>query len=62
MSKVFRFLVNRLSEGATYRGAVMIATAAGVTLRPELQAAIITAGLGLAGLIGVLFPDTVAAE
>jgi hypothetical protein len=60
MTKVFRFLVSRLSEGATYRGVVMIATAAGVTWRPEMVAAITSAGMAVAGLIGILFPDPVA--
>jgi hypothetical protein len=60
MTKLFRFVVARLSEGSTIRGGIMLLTACGVTLRPELQSAIIATGMTLAGLIGVLVSDAPA--
>jgi hypothetical protein len=55
--KPLQFLFARLSEATTWRGIFLLLTAAGVTLRPELQVAITAAGLALTGLIGVVFPD-----
>lgn len=57
MKKLAKFVVARLSEPSSIRGAIMLLTACGITLRPELQDAIITAGLALAGLFGVVLPD-----
>ena len=57
-SKPLRFLLARLAEGSTYRGIFMIAAAGGAVLRPEVGEAIMAAGIAVAGLIGVLFPDT----
>jgi hypothetical protein len=53
-----RFAVARLKEASTYRGLMLIFTALGVVLRPEVADAIITVGVALAGLAGVLMPDT----
>jgi len=47
-----------IREPSTYRGLVWLLTAAGLTLSPEQQAAIIGAGAALAGIIGVFFSDT----
>jgi hypothetical protein len=52
-----RFIKVQGRESSTYRGLVMILTACGVYLKPELVAAITSAGMGLAGLIAVLLPD-----
>jgi len=57
MSKVFQFVAARLSEPTTWRGLLFIGTSAGIVLRPELQNAVVAAGMALAGLIGVLVPD-----
>ena len=46
--------MERLSENSTWRGLILIATAVGVKLEPELQESIIVAGLGLVGLINVV--------
>jgi hypothetical protein len=62
MTKLFRFVVARLSEGSTIRGGIMLLTACGITLKPELQSAIIATGMTLAGLIGVLISDAPAAS
>jgi hypothetical protein len=40
----------------------MLLTACGITLKPELQSAIIATGMTLAGLIGVLISDAPAAS
>ena len=51
------FLKKRLKEPSTWRGFVLVLTACGVQLSPEQAQAIITAGLALAGAIGVFAPD-----
>jgi len=58
MKKVFSFILKRAKEPSSWRGAVMLATGFGVSLNPELVTHIIAAGTGLAGLIGVLAPDS----
>jgi hypothetical protein len=52
--KIVNILLERLSENSTWRGVILIATAVGVRLEPELQESIIVAGLGLVGLINVI--------
>jgi len=47
-------ILDRLSENSTWRGLILLATAAGVNLEPDLQNQIVAAGLGLVGLINVL--------
>lgn len=56
-SKTTRFILARLSEASTLRGFLMILTAAGVALKPEVSDAIVAVGIALAGLVGVLLPD-----
>jgi hypothetical protein len=57
MTKLFRFAAARLSEPTTWRGLLFIGTSVGIVLKPELQNAIVAAGMALAGLIGVVVPD-----
>ena len=52
-----KFALDRLDEPSTWRGLVAIATALGVQLSPDLQAAIISAGMAVIGLIAVLTAD-----
>jgi hypothetical protein len=52
--KIVETLLEKLSENSTWRGLILIATAVGVKLEPELQEAILIAGLGLVGLINVI--------
>ena len=52
--KIVNILLERLSENSTWRGLILLATAGGVKLEPELQESIIVAGLGLVGLINVI--------
>jgi hypothetical protein len=50
--KIVNILLERLSENSTWRGIILVATALGVKLDPDLQNQILAAGLG--GLINVL--------
>lgn len=54
MKKIIETLLGKLSENSTWRGLILIATAVGVKIEPELQEAILVAGLGLVGLINVI--------
>lgn len=52
------FILARLKEASTWRGFILIATALGMNLAPAMQEAIVTAGIGLAGVAGAVLPDT----
>ena len=54
---IISYIKARLVEPTTWRGIVLIITAAGAKLNPEQTEAIIGAGLALAGLLGVFLPD-----
>jgi hypothetical protein len=54
MKNLLTTLLEKLSENSTWRGLILIATAVGVKIEPELQEAILVAGLGLVGLINVI--------
>jgi len=47
-------IVDSLSQNSTWRGLILLATAAGVHMEPELQNQIVATGLGLVGLINVI--------
>jgi hypothetical protein len=49
--KTIDYLLARLSENSTWRGAILIATSLGVVLDPALQNHIVAVGLGAVGLI-----------
>ena len=51
------YVIDRLRETSTWRVLVMLLTAFGLHAAPELQEAIIAAGVATAGLLGVIFPD-----
>lgn len=51
------YLIARLSEASTWRGIIMLATAAGVVFSAQQAEAVIAAGLALAGLVGAFSPD-----
>lgn len=55
---MFPYILERAQEASTWRGVVLLATAAGVNIAPELGNAIITFGIGLAGLLGVVTKDS----
>jgi hypothetical protein len=52
--KILNIILERLSENSTWRGLILVATALGIKLDPELQETILAAGLALVGLINVL--------
>ena len=52
------YLLARLKEASTWRGIALLLTAFGVQIAPDVQEAIISAGVAVAGAIGVFFPDT----
>lgn len=51
------YFIDRFKEASTWRGIVIFLTAIGVPIAPALADTIIAAGLGIAGLIGMLIPD-----
>ena len=52
------YILARAKEPSTWRGLVLLLTAVGVPMAPVMAEAIISAGLAVAGLIGVVAPDT----
>lgn len=52
--KAISYILDRLSENSTWRGIILVATAAGVKIAPDLQNQIVAVGLGLVGLINVI--------
>lgn len=57
LDRLKRYLVAQAKEPSTWRGAVLVATALGVTLTPDQREAIVTTGLFVAGIIGAVMPD-----
>jgi hypothetical protein len=51
------YALARAQESSTWRGIVLVATAAGTQIKPELQELIVAAGIGIAGALGAAFPD-----
>lgn len=51
---MIQYFLDRAQEPSTWRGVVLLATAAGVNIAPELMNAIISAGIAIAGLLGVV--------
>ena len=54
---MFQFIINRLKEASTWRGLILMITAAGVAVSDTQQIAIIAAGIALAGVVGAFLPD-----
>ena len=52
------YILARLKEASTWRGIALLLTAFGVQIAPDAQEAVISAGVAVAGAIGVFFPDT----
>lgn len=50
---LFTWILARLSENSTWRGLILLLTAAGATINPDLANAIISVGLAVVGLINV---------
>lgn len=51
------YIVARAKEPSTWRGLILLLTAAGVPIAPAMAESIVSVGLALAGLIGVITPD-----
>lgn len=51
--KLIAFAADRLKERSTWVGLTALASALGVAITPEAADAIIAAGTGIAGLIGI---------
>lgn len=61
MSK--RALIDHLRQPSTWRGIVLLSSALGYSLKPDVGEAIIALGLAVSGLIGVLAgPDAPTAQ
>ena len=52
------YVVNRAKEASTWRGVIMLLTALGLNISPEMADAIIGVGIAVAGLVGMLLPDS----
>jgi hypothetical protein len=52
--KIVNIVIERLSENSTWRGVILVVTALGLRLEPELQNQIVAAGLSLVGLINIV--------
>ena len=52
------YIVNRAKEASTWRGVIMLLTAVGLKITPEMADAIISVGIAVAGLVGMLLPDS----
>ena len=57
-----RQLLEQLKQPSTWRGLVLLSSAFGFAVRPDVGEAIIAAGLALSGLIGVLAGPDAPAE
>lgn len=51
---ILNIVLERLTENSTWRGLILLGTALGIRLEPELQTQIIAAGLALVGAINVI--------
>lgn len=52
-----KYVIERLQEASTWRGFILLLTSLGVGIAPEMITPIVTAGTGLAGLVGVFSKD-----
>ena len=52
--KALNYLLDRLSENSSWRGIILVLTALGLKLEPQLQEGILAAGLSAVGLINIL--------
>lgn len=54
---VLKWIIARLREPSSWRGIVWLLTVFGLALKPDQAEAIVTAGMALAGLLGVFLSD-----
>jgi hypothetical protein len=48
------YILERAKEPSTWRGVLLFLTAIGVPIAPQLADNIVTVGLGLAGIVGMV--------
>lgn len=53
------YLVAQLKQPSSWRGLTLLLTSLGVALSPEQSEAIMSAGLAIAGAIGMFAPDEI---
>jgi hypothetical protein len=58
MKPILAFIAPRLRERSTWLGVVAFASLIGITISPEMLEAMLSGGLFVAGLIGVLTKDS----
>lgn len=51
------YILDRAKEPSTWRGFILVLTAIGVPIAPGMTDAIVSVGLALAGLLGVVTAD-----
>ncbi len=54
MNKIIATVLNQLAQNSTWRGLLRILTSAGIVIEPQMQEAILAAGLSAIGLINVI--------
>lgn len=52
------FILARLREASTWRGIIMVLTAAGIPIAPAMAETIIAVGMALVGTVGIVTPDS----
>lgn len=52
-----QYILERLSEPSTWRGLIMLLTAAGVQIQPHFIEVIVSVGMAAAGVVGVFTAD-----
>lgn len=63
LKAVARFMLARAQEPSSWRGAILVLSGVvGVTIEPALALHIISAGVSIAGLVGILTADKPEAE
>lgn len=56
-ARIGTYFLERFREPSTWRGVILLLTAFGVAIKPQMAQAIVTLGLALAGGAGVVTPD-----
>lgn len=54
---MFKYIINRLTERSTWLGLIALATACGAIIETSLAEYIVSAGVALAGLVGIVTRD-----
>jgi hypothetical protein len=52
--KALNYLLDRLSENSSWRGIILVLTALGLKMEPQMQESILAVGLSAIGLINLL--------